>query len=169
QLSAYLASTGIDPVANQNQVFGILREYLHGRALEWFDQKILDKRWELHNIFANYSQAGMGALRECTMAQMNTSNSFKNPSIAHDYANTASNNAVTIGVSIIPAKAFTKDWHLAGGYPSDRPANAVNAGNANPIVFSNIWIGQALYWLRNKYPTVISEKCNLVYRSLAQE
>ncbi|RIA99954.1 hypothetical protein C2G38_2236365, partial [Gigaspora rosea] len=63
---------------------------------------------------------------------------------------------------------FTEDWRLAGGRPSDRPANAVNAGNANPIVFGDIRIGQALYWLRNEYPTVISEKRNLVYGSLAQ-
>ena len=74
----------------------------------------------------------------CTMAQMNTSNSFRNPFIAHDYANIAGNNAVTVGVSMIPAEAFIEDWHLAGGRPSDRPANAVNAGNANPIVFGDI-------------------------------
>ncbi|CAG8819824.1 36715_t:CDS:2, partial [Racocetra persica] len=41
RLSSYLASTGIDPVANRDQAFGILRECLHGRALEWFDRKIL--------------------------------------------------------------------------------------------------------------------------------
>ncbi|CAG8678990.1 5650_t:CDS:2, partial [Dentiscutata heterogama] len=64
--------TGIDPVANRDQAFGILRGCLHGQALEC-----------------------MGALRGHTMAQMNISNSFRNPSIAHDYANTASNNAVT--------------------------------------------------------------------------
>ncbi|CAG8750539.1 15105_t:CDS:2, partial [Dentiscutata heterogama] len=40
--------------------------------------------------------AGMGALRGRTMAEMNTSNSFRNPSIAHGYANTAGNNVVTI-------------------------------------------------------------------------
>ncbi|CAG8673865.1 3547_t:CDS:2 [Ambispora leptoticha] len=73
RLSSYLAGTGIDPVANRDQAFGILRGCLHGRALEWFDRKILDKQWELHNIFANHGQAGMGALRERTMAQMNTS------------------------------------------------------------------------------------------------
>ncbi|CAG8729204.1 11657_t:CDS:2, partial [Racocetra persica] len=60
-------STGIDPVANQDQAFGILR-----------------------------GQAGIDALRGRTMAQMNTSNSFRNSSIAHDYANIASNNAVTL-------------------------------------------------------------------------
>ncbi|CAG8540367.1 590_t:CDS:2 [Cetraspora pellucida] len=100
---------------------------------------------ELHNIFANYDQADINALWRCTMAQMNTSNSFRNPSIAYDYANTVDNNAVTIGVSMIPAKAFTKDWHLARGYLSDRPANAVNADNANSIVFGDIQIGQAIY------------------------
>ncbi|CAG8828778.1 9891_t:CDS:2, partial [Dentiscutata erythropus] len=57
------------PVANRDQAFGILRGCLHGRALEWFDRKIL--------------------------AQINTSNSFRNSLIAHDYTNTASNNAVT--------------------------------------------------------------------------
>ncbi|CAG8841830.1 10049_t:CDS:2, partial [Racocetra persica] len=60
--------TGIDPVANRDQAFGILRECLHG----------------------------IGALRRRTIVQMNTSNSFRNPSIAYDYANIASNNAVTI-------------------------------------------------------------------------
>ncbi|CAG8533670.1 33216_t:CDS:2, partial [Racocetra persica] len=44
--------------------------------------------------------AGMGALQGRTMAQMNTSNSFRNPSIAHDYTNIASNNAVTGGEPI---------------------------------------------------------------------
>ncbi|CAG8856544.1 4280_t:CDS:2, partial [Gigaspora margarita] len=100
---------------------------------------------------ANQDQA-FGALRGRTMAQMNTSNSFRNPSIAHGYANVVGNNAVTVGNSIIPAKDFTKDWRLAGERPSDRPANAINA---------------ALYWLRNEYPTGISEKRNLVYGSLA--
>ncbi|CAG8850891.1 23280_t:CDS:1, partial [Racocetra persica] len=71
--------------------------------------------------------AGMGALRGRTMAQINTSNSFRNLSIAHDYTNTAGNNAVTIGISMILAEAFTEDWHLARGRLSDRPANAVNA------------------------------------------
>ncbi|CAG8805332.1 7279_t:CDS:2, partial [Dentiscutata erythropus] len=42
-------------------------------------------------------QAGMGALQGRTMAQMNTSNSFRNPFIAHDYANIAGNNAITVG------------------------------------------------------------------------
>ncbi|CAG8847919.1 26954_t:CDS:1, partial [Gigaspora margarita] len=140
RLSLYLAGTGIDPVANRDQVFGILRECLHGRALEWFDQKILGKRWELHNIFTNHGQAGMGALRGRTMAQINTSNSFRNPSIAHNYANIAGNNAVTVDVLMIPAEAFTENWHLAEGCPSDRPANAINADNANPIVFGDIRI-----------------------------
>ncbi|CAG8631913.1 7381_t:CDS:2, partial [Dentiscutata heterogama] len=63
--------TGIDPVANRDQAFGILRGCLYG----------------------------IGALRERTMAQMNTSNSFRNPSIAHNYANTAGNNIVTVGLS----------------------------------------------------------------------
>ncbi|CAG8840506.1 28474_t:CDS:2, partial [Gigaspora margarita] len=119
---------------------------------------------------ANRDQAfaGMGALRGRTIAQMNTSNSFRNPSIAHDYANVVGNNAVTVGNSMIPAEGFTEDWRLAGGRPSDRPANAVNAGNINPIVFGNIRIGQVLYWLRNEYPIVISEKRNLVYGLLAQ-
>ncbi|CAG8479469.1 16993_t:CDS:2 [Acaulospora colombiana] len=168
RLSSYLAGTGINPVGARDQAFGILRGCLSGRALEWFDRKILGKRWELHNIFANHGQAGMGNLRARTMAQMNTSNSFRNPSIAHDYANIAGNNAVTVGVSMIPAEAFTEDWRLAGGQPSDRPVNAINAGNNNPIVFGDIRIGQALYWLRTQYPTVISEKRNLVYGSLVQ-
>ncbi|CAG8855009.1 45658_t:CDS:1, partial [Gigaspora margarita] len=97
-------STGIDPVANQNQAFGILRGCLHGRALEWFDRKILGKRWELHNIFANYGQAGMSALWGRTMVQMNTSNSFRNPLIAHDYTNIVGNNAVMVGNSMILAE-----------------------------------------------------------------
>ncbi|CAG8596561.1 661_t:CDS:2, partial [Racocetra persica] len=63
-------STGIDPLANWDQVFGIFRGCLHG-------------------------QANMGALQDHIIAQMNTSNSFKNPSIAHDYANIVGNNAVT--------------------------------------------------------------------------
>ncbi|CAG8730131.1 13434_t:CDS:2, partial [Racocetra persica] len=136
-------STGIDLVANWDQAFGILRECLYG-------------------------QVGMGTLQGRTMAQMNTSNSFRNPSIAHNYANTASNNVVTIGISMILAEAFTEDWRLARRHLLDRPANTVNASNTNLIVFGDIQIGQALYWLRNEYPIVISEKRNLVYRSLAQ-
>ncbi|CAG8851428.1 359_t:CDS:2, partial [Gigaspora margarita] len=55
---------------------------------------------------ANRDQAfaGMGTLRGHTMAQMNTSNSFRNPSIAHDYANVVGNNAVTVSNSMIPAE-----------------------------------------------------------------
>ncbi|CAG8796145.1 34795_t:CDS:1, partial [Racocetra persica] len=34
RLSLYLAGTGIDPVANWDQAFGILRRCLYGRALE---------------------------------------------------------------------------------------------------------------------------------------
>ncbi|CAG8832049.1 9366_t:CDS:1, partial [Gigaspora rosea] len=34
RLSSYLAGTGIDPVVNWDQAFGILRGCLHGRALE---------------------------------------------------------------------------------------------------------------------------------------
>ncbi|CAG8645374.1 5125_t:CDS:2, partial [Dentiscutata heterogama] len=70
QLSSYLAGTGIDPVANRDQVFGILRGCLHGRALEWFDRKILGKRWELHNIFANHGQAALEFLRLPMTMQM---------------------------------------------------------------------------------------------------
>ncbi|CAG8799675.1 26736_t:CDS:2, partial [Dentiscutata erythropus] len=85
----------IDPLANRDQAFGIFRGCLSGRALDWFDRKILGKNWEVHNILANHGQAGMAALRARTMAQMVTSNSFRNPSIAHDYANVSGNNAVT--------------------------------------------------------------------------
>ncbi|CAG8839115.1 13234_t:CDS:2, partial [Racocetra persica] len=70
------------------------------------------------DLHANQDQA-FGILRRCL---------YGNPSIAHNYANTASNNAITVGVSIILAKAFTKDWCLAGRQPSDRPVNAINAG-----------------------------------------
>ncbi|CAG8809066.1 3691_t:CDS:1, partial [Racocetra persica] len=64
---------------------------------------------ELHNIFANHSQAGIDTLQAYTIAQMNTSNSFRNSSIAYNYANTADNNTVAVDVSMIPAKAFTED------------------------------------------------------------
>ncbi|CAG8647087.1 5645_t:CDS:10 [Cetraspora pellucida] len=94
--------------------------------------------------------------------QINTSNSFRNPSIAYNYANTAGNNAVTIDVFIILAEAFTKDWHLAEKHLLDRPANTVNANNANPIVFGNIWIAQALYWLRNEYPIITKKALEFV-------
>ncbi|CAG8472938.1 2600_t:CDS:2 [Acaulospora colombiana] len=93
RFSSYLADVAIDPVASRDQAFGILRGCLYGRALEWFDRKIL----------------------------------------AHDYANIAGNNAVTVANSMIPAEAFTEDWRLAGGQTSDRPVNAINAGNNNPI------------------------------------
>ncbi|CAG8623655.1 2038_t:CDS:1, partial [Diversispora eburnea] len=51
----------------------------------------------------------MTALRGRTMAQMVTSNSFRNPSIAHDYVNVNENNAVIVEDSMIPAEAFTED------------------------------------------------------------
>ncbi|CAG8548666.1 15084_t:CDS:2, partial [Dentiscutata heterogama] len=169
RLSAYLAGIDINPVGGaRDRAFGILRGYLSGSALDWFDRKILGKRWELHNILANHGQANIAGIQGRTMAQMNTSNSFRNPSIAHTYANVPANNAVMIGNSMIPAESFNEDWRLAGGRPSDRPANAVNAGNNNAIILDNIRIGQALYWLKNEYPTVLSEKRSLVFGSLVQ-
>ncbi|CAG8652354.1 18045_t:CDS:2, partial [Racocetra persica] len=84
-----------------------LSSYLTGT--EWFDLKILGKRWELHNIFANHGQAGMGALRGRTIAQMNTNNSFRNPSIVYNYANTASNNVVTVDICISANKVGITD------------------------------------------------------------
>ncbi|CAG8721728.1 20707_t:CDS:2, partial [Dentiscutata erythropus] len=93
---AYLAGIDVDPVgATRDRAFGILRGCLSGLALDWFDRKILGKRWELHNILANHGQANIAGVQVRTMAQINTSNSFRNPSIAHTYANTPANNAVT--------------------------------------------------------------------------
>ncbi|CAG8491622.1 6017_t:CDS:2 [Acaulospora morrowiae] len=169
RFSAYLAGIDVNPVGvARDRAFGILRGCLSGSALDWFDRKILGKRWELHNILANHGQANIAGVQGRTMAQMNNTNSFRNPSIAHTYANVPANNAVTVGNSMVPAEAFIEDWRLAGGRPSDRPVNAVNAANNNPIIFDNIRIGQALYWLKNEYPTVLSEKRNLVFGSLAQ-
>ncbi|CAG8625270.1 6828_t:CDS:2 [Diversispora eburnea] len=50
---------------------------------------------------SSYFAAGMAALRARTMAQMVTSNSFRNPSIAHDYANVSGNNAVTSDIETL--------------------------------------------------------------------
>ncbi|CAG8558868.1 9408_t:CDS:2 [Acaulospora morrowiae] len=146
--SAYLAGIDVNPVGvARDRAFGILRGCLSGSALDWFDRKILGKRWELHNILANHGQANIAGVQGRTMAQMNNTN---------------------IGNSMVPAEAFIEDWHLAEGRSSDRPVNAMNAANNNPIIFDNIRIGQALYWLKNKYPTVLSKKHNLVFGSLAQ-
>ncbi|CAG8583342.1 20712_t:CDS:2 [Cetraspora pellucida] len=152
RLSAYLADIDVNPVgATRNRAFGIFRGCLSGLALDWFNRKIL------------------ADIQGYTMAQMNISNSFRNSSIDHIYANTPANNAVTVENLMISAEAFIEDWSLAGGCLSERPTNAVNAGNNNPIIFDNIRIGQALYWLKNEYPTVLSKKHNLVFGSLAQE
>ncbi|CAG8801956.1 18800_t:CDS:1, partial [Dentiscutata erythropus] len=60
----YLAGIDVNPVgATRDRAFGILRGCLSGLALDWFDRKILGKRWELHNILANHGQANIAGVQ----------------------------------------------------------------------------------------------------------
>ena len=167
----FLDGVNINPVGNQGgRALGMLRSCLQGEAGEWYDEFILGKNWKLTNIFDNHGQAGMGALRGRTMAQMLASNSFRPHSLASTFANIAGNNAVTVGganARMIPAEAFEEDWTNAGGEPTDDPVNVL-AGNNNPIVLNGIHIGQAISYLKNHYPTVLEERRKIHFGNLEQ-
>ena len=173
RFQGFLDGLGINPVgAQRNRAIGMLRSCLEGSAGKWYDQTILGKNWRLTNVFNNHGQAGMGALRGRTMAQMIASNSFRLNSLASTFANVPANNAVTVGdvnARMLPQEAFEQDWTNAGGEPTDNPVNAVAvAGNNNPIILNGIRIGQAIFYLKNQYPTVLEERRKVHFGNLEQ-
>ena len=68
---------------------------------------------------------------------------------------------------MLPAENFEEDWTNAGGEPTDNPVNAF-AGNNNPMVFNGIRIGQAIFYLKNQYPTVLEERRKVHFGNLEQ-
>ncbi|CAG8598682.1 11447_t:CDS:2, partial [Diversispora eburnea] len=68
----------------------ILNVEFNTSRIAWRNQR--DRNWHIAQKLQN---SDMAALRGRTIAQMVTSNSFRNPSITHDYANVGGNNTVT--------------------------------------------------------------------------
>ena len=171
RFQGFLDGVGINPVGGQrDRAIGMLRSCLQGPAGEWYDENILGKRWKLINIFDNHGQGGMGALRGRTMAQMIASNSFRAHSLASTFANIGGNNAVTVGdviARMVPVEDFEEDWTNSSGEPTDDPVN-VFAGNNNPIVLNDIRIGQAVFYFKNNYPTVLEERRKIHFGNLEQ-
>nr|CAG8666253.1 1806_t:CDS:2 [Entrophospora candida] len=179
RFQGFLDGVGINPVgAQKERAIGMLRSCLQGPAGEWYDENILGKRWKLVNILDNHGMAttgnaggaGLGNIRARTMAQMNGTNSFRPHSLASTFANIGGNNAVTVGdviARMVPPEGFEEDWTNSGGEPTDDPVN-VFVGNNNPIVLADIRIGQAIFYFRNNYDTVLEERRKIHFGNLEQ-
>ena len=169
----FLHSLNINPVGavGRAQALGMLRNYLKGEAASWYDEEILGKNWKLNNIFDNHGTNTVALLQAQNMGQMNGNASFRPHSLAHVFAHVGANGAVLVGsanANMLRHEEFDEDWWTnSGGEPTDEPAN-IGAGNNNPIVLPGIRIGQAIYHLRNKYPTILEERRKIQFGNLEQ-
>ncbi|CAJ0847170.1 5571_t:CDS:2 [Entrophospora sp. SA101] len=157
--------------AQRVQATGLFQSALSGPAGDWYDEEILGKNWMLTNIYDNTTVNTTANLQARTMAQMNTSNSFRLHSLAHAFAHRPGNNAITVGAveaRMVPPKAFAEDWTNSGGEPTDdAPRFAGNSG-AVPIILVGIQLGQAIYYFENFYPSVLEERCKVQFGTLDQ-
>lgn len=175
--AGYLAGLGIDPAdmaggppSGSQRALGLFRACMKGSAAVWFDEQLTGKRWRLNNLFNNHGQVNWANLIGRNMQQLVASNSFRNPSRAHTYATIPANNATTLALSgLLPAYGLIQNWRDIGGQPTDDLATAINVGNANPIVLAEIRIGNAVWWFRNNYTTVLREQREVRFGNLAQE
>jgi hypothetical protein len=169
----FLDSINIDVTDDAQRVraTGLFRSALSGPAGVWYDEEILGKNWMLANIYDNTTVNTTANLQARTMAQMNTSNSFRLHSLAHAFANRPGNNAITVGAveaRMVPGKAFAEDWTNSGGVPTDdAPRFAGNSG-ALPIILVGIQLGQAIYYFENFYPSVLEERRKVQFGTLDQ-
>jgi hypothetical protein len=55
---------------------------------------------------------------------------------------------------------------VAGGRPTNLPVNAPNAGNGTTVVVPDIRFGQAVWWLKTRFPTVEEELRDMMYGTI---
>src|SRR5581483_2004602 len=161
QLRLDLQNRGIDPAgagANERaQALGHLRACMRGRTLEWFDEEITTKtNWELTNLTDGTGQANLVAVNGRTALQ-----------IGADGLNEALGQP---GNAIVKLRAvgdpWNEDWRVAGGRPTNLLVNAPNAGNGTTVVVPDIQFGQAVWWLKTRFPTVEEELRDMMYGTI---
>ncbi|CAB4440335.1 unnamed protein product [Rhizophagus irregularis] len=181
----YLDTINLNPYAaggppeSWKRAMGILRSCMSGEAAEWFDREITGKNWELSGITSRggANLAAFVALVIPEAAGGPNAGTYVNGSKAQAYARDGANALATIRAAFIPTHDLMggdEAWERAGARPTDRAAPAtadagVAANNLNPIVFPGIKPGQALYWLRTQFPTILDEKKRIRFNSLYQK
>ncbi|CAB5393917.1 unnamed protein product [Rhizophagus irregularis] len=88
-------------------------------------------------------------------------NTYVNGSQAQAYARDLANAAATIRAAFIPTHDLMggdEAWERADRAAPATADAGIAANNNNPIVFPGIKPGQALYWLRTQFPTILDEK-----------
>ena len=166
QLRLDLQNQGIDPNDNvagpptgRDNAIGHLRACMRGRTLEWFDDEITTKQnWELTNLLDNTGQANLVAVNGRTAVQIGAN---------------ALNEAVgQPGNAIVKLRAvedaWNEDWRIAGGRPTNAPANAPNAGNGTTVVVAGICFSQAVWWLKTHFPMVEEELRDMMYGTITK-
>ncbi|CAB4391593.1 unnamed protein product [Rhizophagus irregularis] len=99
-------------------------------------------------------------------------NTYVNGSQAQAYARDLANAAATIRAAFIPTHDLMggdEAWERADRAAPATADAGIAANNNNPIVFPGIKPGQALYWLRTQFPTILDEKKRICFNSLYQE
>jgi hypothetical protein len=179
----YLHAIGVDPIANSARALGIFRACFKGEASIWYDEHILGKRWQLYNLYNNTGQNTIAGIRGRSMAQLNATASLRIGSEAHTYANIGANNAILVSDAgsltrpvvnnqnlWIPVQDFDQDWSILGGRPTnDNNPPQGGGGNNRPITFNELRIGNAVYFFRNNYPTVLDDRRKVRFNSLYQD
>lgn len=170
----------LDLVANPSgsaRATGILRGCMQGFAAEWFDRELTGKNWEVQYIHKN-GVALLGAFQALVIPEGvggPNANTYVNPSPAHTYAGIAGNALDTIGGAFIPTGLRFMDndaWRRSGGRPTNTAPNPLRndvAGNGGPIIFEGISPDQALYWMSEKFPTLLEAKRRLRFGNLYQD
>jgi hypothetical protein len=184
----YLNAIGIDPAdvagnpTGASRAMGILRSCMKGQAADWFDRNITGKNWKLNNIMVILANGNTAALRALALNAV-AANTFRPLSAAANFAGAAGNAALLVGNTVFPNRALVgvdEAWGRAGGQPTTDPPNyiggagpaIINApgfGAGHPYVFPNINPGQALFFLRTQYPTILEEKRRLRFGTLSQD
>ena len=166
---------GLTIAANAEQIKGIFEGCLTGYARDWYNEKLLGKRWELTNVLNNHGVATVTLVRAQTHAQLIATNSLRGSALV--YAQRAGINGIALTADtservIWPLPNFMTDWSLAGGEPSTNPINVpsnVAGGVAgNPIVFPSILIGEVIGYMAEQFPTILEEKRKLRFGTLEQ-
>ena len=147
---------------------------MKGPDAEWWDREITGKNWKIANV-RKQGRANMGALRALIVPEgvggPNAGTYVPGSASALDSVD-AVNALDTIGNKYIPnhdLAGHDTAWTRGGGCPTTDPINVPRNhanGDGNPIVLPGIRPGQALFWLRTQYPTILKEKRRLNFSSL---